>query len=259
MTKDYQKDIEINHASSLLSILGIETDSLRPASTDPPDLLFELEGKQISLEHSILMTEQGQSVMRDLASFNKLIEEVQKLYDPCKHGIIRVWVTFIYGKKLAPRPVSIQDVAKELLNICVKYNPGKVGGFYDNTVPKNDLPPYASNITIWGSDNAGSIGFSRNTTVISGSLPLESLADAINNKERKLSKYKANYHENWLLLVADGSQASQFADFKPDGIEKFQNSKFDHIYILEYHTKQMHQLKLVVYSYPISTPINFLN
>lgn len=243
MTRAAQKEQEFMHSETLLSKLNIDTKTLAHASCDPPDLIFKIGGRTISIEHSILLTDGGEKIKQEIAAFNQLIEKTNELYDPKIHGILRVWVWFKYGGHLDLRQNKLDGVAVELLELSVKFNPGFIGGLYDNSVPQNELPPYANRITIWDTHNAGTIGFSRSSMVISGALPLVNLKRVINKKSEVLHTYKDNYDENWLLLVADGSQASQFANFISEGIEQFQHSQFDHIYILEAFSMKVYKVK----------------
>lgn len=72
--------------------------------------------------------------------------------------------------------------------------------------------------------------------------PIKELQKRIDEKNRKINKYKTNCNKCFLLIFVPDSKCGNYCSFGESSLKHKYNSMFDNIFLFEEKTKQSHIL-----------------
>lgn len=244
MNQKKQIEIELRQVGKFLSKLDVDLDSLIPNTEDPPDLLLNLNDKQIGIEHTMVPVKNGEKLNSEYKTFDKVISEAQSLYE--QDDLPPNYVVINFKSPISTRKNKKDKTVKDLLDLVSQYTPELGGNEYvENFVPSDELPYFTDRIKISRHVKYTNSLWQRPGLVWSGAISNSDIIPRINNKNERLIKtqYYRNFDEVWLLLVVEGKEWSDFATLKPDSFVVSEEWRFDKIYICQMFGGEYERLK----------------
>ena len=220
-----QKQIESCHVGKFLMLLGDEVSIVE--ATEQPDFILKYQNSEIGLEHQIIVDYKEKIQEGQFETIISAIEKELQNEPDLPNFLANIHIMPYATYKLHEK----KKVISLLKNIVIKYI--KTGELKENDYIEHiSIQPHSfkslSIIHSWWQNN----------------ITQDILQQAIEKKEAKFDSYQKSHPiPMWLLLVIGGIGSSSYIIENHNTIEKFPNSRFSRIYLLEDIYLNLYQLK----------------
>lgn len=217
---------------------------------ESPDFLIPIaNGKTIGIE--IIDYIRGQnssgSIMRETESLRKrLISNSQTEFEKTDKTPLEVLFHFYPGKRLDSR--DFPGLSKEITNFVSKSIPEKEKGWVQITLNRRNTPQNSkfhnwiawirifrhasSEPSFWSNSDSGWIDTGKTE-----------IHQIIQGKESKITSYRKNCDEIWLLIIADGKEMSSIVALEDEVKNGGFQTQFEKVFFLDRLQKKYHTLK----------------
>lgn len=238
-------DIQFYQTEQFLKKEGISYKSFKPVEKDPPDfILITNNKKQIGIEHSRLIVNDGTKIRSEYETKDQIIKLAQNIHEIS--GLPPTNVYFEFRGGLSIKKGDFNKAAQALFSIISKYIPELADKkSVEIKISNEALPDYINEIKIKRYKGNTKSLWQRKGIIWSGSMPLKTLVEKIESKNKRLIEtgYFKNFDETWLLLVFEGREWSEFATYRPDNFNLNDEWKFDRIYVFGLFETEIERIK----------------
>ncbi|MCK5277828.1 MAG: hypothetical protein KAK04_04805 [Cyclobacteriaceae bacterium] len=197
--------------------------------SEQPDFIIKYHNRIIGLEHEILVKEESK---QKEGSFKDLVKSLQSEYREV-HPDKKLLLTIYPSPNLKFRKVDKPRISKEIMILIENF-------ITHDILPEND---YIDKLT---TQSHSRLDFSCNLGAWwQRNLVSETLDDAIQKKEKKVSTYRENSRtsEQWLLIVIGNVGDSSYEIESIESIRNIEGTNFDKVYLLEDFQANLYEVK----------------
>jgi len=216
---------------AFLHIEGLPAKIL-DAGRESPDFLLEIEGRRVGLEvtevfvgeHPRASTKAAESIV------DEIIERAKRAYEGRGGKLLQV--TLRFASRADMRNVNRIKAADAIANFLFEADPQAGGAWgYDRRATGFDrLPEQLVSITAYFEPSYSTSHWWTPSVGWVSPLDTNALQPSVDDKARKIARYRQEVAECWLLLAIEGRSASQM--FEPSDTPPAVASPFDRTYLL---------------------------
>jgi len=207
---------------------------------EAPDFAISVDGRTIGLEVTELFRPcngNGISLQAQESLEDRVIRDAKRAYE--KAGGSPIHVTFLFRTTADFKAIRRDELADSISQLLL----GLSLDAQAHTTWRNNhsdlaleplvlltvLPVRASSMAHWSAARSSWVG----------KLTSELLQSAISNKNEKVSEYRKNFDELWLLVATDSSRPSQMFNLEHKVPTEGIDSLFDRTYVLRIFSNQV--------------------
>lgn len=233
-----KQEFELNAVRLLIRSGGLDAGTELLVGSDPPDIVAICGVSTIGIEVRRIYKDETRSGSRDrqrLSAFKNVIDLAAKIHAENSNRFIHVSVHFNSNANI--RKAQFEDIANLMVNQVCKLNLdiGQTFNLRSEDLWGPDWPEAVLRISGGCLEGEGPPFWGLSSWSLLCETTDRIIQNALDDKEKNISKWKNNFNESWVLFIIDGSVSSSFMKPHDRMTANVYKSSFDRAFVMEFN------------------------